>query len=134
MTTGSDNEYGGFVPPRKIEPSFGLAALRSWASGDEASATIATAVRYSLQFLAEDSPGRSVEVRVPPCGAVQCIDGPRHTRGTPPNVVEMAPAIWLGLVSGRLSWADCLAEGTISASGARADLEVFLPLPIAGLG
>ena len=67
--------------------------------------TLALAVRYSLQLLAEQSPGGAVEVRVPPFGAVQCIEGPKHTRGTPPNVVETDAATWLAHAPGSLDWA-----------------------------
>ncbi|WUH99024.1 sterol carrier family protein [Spirillospora sp. NBC_00431] len=87
------------------------------------------AVRFLLDRLAELAPGRSVEVRVPPYAAVQCIDGPHHTRGTPPNVVEMDAAAWIGLATGRLAWDDAVADGRVRASGARADLSEHLPLP-----
>lgn len=90
--------------------------------------TIATAVRYTLQLLAERAEGNTVEVRVPPFGAVQCIPGPRHTRGTPPNVVEMDAETWLALAAGRLGWADALESGTVHASGQRADLSEYLPV------
>ena len=90
--------------------------------------TTATAVRYLLQLLAERAPGNTVEVRVPPFGAVQCIPGPRHTRGTPPNVIETDAATWLALASGRLSWSDGLASGSVHASGQRATLDGLLPL------
>lgn len=93
-------------------------------------ATLGLAVRYSLQALAESSPGNSVEVRVPPFGAVQCVEGPRHTRGTPPNVIEAAPAVWLALVTGRLGWAEAIEQGRVHASGSRADLSDLLPLPL----
>ena len=73
------------------------------------------------------APGNSVEVRVPPFGVTQCIPGPRHTRGTPPNVVETDASTWLSLVTGRLSWADALADGAVQASGQRADLSGLLP-------
>jgi hypothetical protein len=86
------------------------------------------AVRATLSALAAKVPGRSVEVRVPPYGAVQCVGGPRHTRGTPPNVVEMDPPTWLELATGRTSWAEAVAAGRIRASGVRADLSGFLPL------
>lgn len=88
------------------------------------------AVRFLLDRLAELAPGRSVEVRVPPYAAVQCIDGPHHTRGTPPNVVEMDAATWIALATGRAAWADAVADGRVRASGARADLSGRLPLPI----
>ncbi|RFS82138.1 hypothetical protein D0T12_28245 [Actinomadura spongiicola] len=88
------------------------------------------AVRFLLDRLAELAPGRSVEVRVPPYAAVQCIDGPHHTRGTPPNVVEMDAATWIGLATGRLYWNDAVEDGRVRASGARADLSGHLPLPV----
>lgn len=86
------------------------------------------AVRHLLDVLAARAPGRSVEVRVPPYAAVQCVEGPRHTRGTPPNLVELDPRTWLELATGRLSWSAALAEGRVSASGTRADLSGLLPL------
>lgn len=90
--------------------------------------TLALAVRYSLQLLAEEAPGGTVEVRVPPFGAVQCIEGPKHTRGTPPNVVETDVTTWLALATGNLSWADARAAGRVHASGQRADLGDVLPI------
>lgn len=86
------------------------------------------AVRHLLEELAARAPGRTVEVRVPPYAAVQCVAGPRHTRGTPPNVVETDPRTWLELATGRLAWSDAMAGGRISASGSRADLTDHLPL------
>jgi hypothetical protein len=86
------------------------------------------AVTHLLDLLAADAPGRAVEVRVPPYAAVQCVEGPRHTRGTPPNVVEMAPVTWVLLAAGRLAWPDAVAAGRVSASGPRADLSGLLPL------
>ncbi|MFB9308436.1 hypothetical protein BJY17_002097 [Agromyces hippuratus] len=90
--------------------------------------TLALAVRYSLQLLAEEAPGGTVEVRVPPFGAVQCIEGPKHTRGTPPNVVETDVTTWLALATGSLSWVDARAAGRVHASGQRADLGDVLPI------
>ena len=90
--------------------------------------TIATAVRYTLQLLAEKAEGNTVEVRVPPFGAVQAIEGPRHTRGTPPNVIEMNAATWLALSTGTEAWAAALHDGRIAASGQRADLTDHLPI------
>jgi hypothetical protein len=87
------------------------------------------AVRFLLDRLVAAAPGRSVEVRVPPYAAVQCIEGPRHTRGTPPNVVEMDAKTWIGLATGRMSWADAVETGAVRASGARADLRDHLPVP-----
>ena len=79
-------------------------------------------MRYLLQLLVEKAPGNSVEVRVPPFGAVQVVEGPRHTRGTPPNVVETDPATWIALATGEEQWADAAAAGRILASGIRADV------------
>ncbi|MBC7518222.1 MAG: hypothetical protein H7248_04965 [Microbacteriaceae bacterium] len=90
--------------------------------------SLATAVRYLLQLLADTVPGNTVEVRVPPFGAIQCIEGPTHTRGTPPNVVETDAATWLRLATGALSWPEARARGSVSASGQRADLSDFLPI------
>jgi hypothetical protein len=89
---------------------------------------LAEAVRTLLRALAAAAPGRAVEVRVPPYGAVQCGEGPRHARGTPPNVVETDPVTWVRLATGRLSWPQALAEGRLRASGTRTDLSAHLPL------
>jgi hypothetical protein len=86
------------------------------------------AVRALLAELARVAPGRSVEVRVPPFGAIQCMAGPRHTRGTPPNVVETDPLTWLLVATGRLTWADAVSSGRVQASGVRTDLSAHLPL------
>lgn len=88
----------------------------------------ADAVRTSLRWLAQQNPGKAVEIRVPPFGAVQAIGGLTHTRGTPPNVIETDPATWVGLVIGDVAWADARADGRIRASGTRADLSALLPL------
>lgn len=92
---------------------------------------LGTACRTLADILAEEHPGRSVEVRVPPSVAVQCgtgSDGPTHTRGTPPNVIESDPMIFLRLAIGRLTWEAAEAEGLVSASGQRADLSGVLPV------
>jgi hypothetical protein len=103
-----------------------LAALANGRTPDRA--TLRDAVRTTLSMLAAKVPGRSVEVRVPPYGAIQCVGGPRHTRGTPPNVVEMDPPTWLELATGRTTWAAAVAAGRVRASGTRADLSPYLPL------
>jgi Bacterial SCP ortholog len=92
------------------------------------------AVGYTLGLLAARAPGRSVEVRIPPFAAVQCVPGPRHTRGTPPNVIETDPLTWLELATGRLDWAGALATGMVRASGQRADISAYLPLVAVGPG
>lgn len=86
------------------------------------------AVKRTLAQLAKSSPGRAIEVRVPPYAAVQCGAGPSHTRGTPPNIVEMAASTWLALAEGSQTWEQALGAGQICASGARADLSLWLPL------
>jgi hypothetical protein len=126
------------VSRRRIDIEEGRAALAAWleagvpASDVPASgvprAVTATAVRYSLEEVTARAPGNSVEVRVPPFGVTQCVEGPRHTRGTPPNVIECDAATWLAMVTGRLSWADAVASGKVAASGLRADLSQLLPL------
>ncbi|WP_329518761.1 sterol carrier family protein [Spirillospora sp. NBC_01491] len=104
--------------------------LAAYDAGAEPSRPVVKgAVRFLLDRLAELAPGRSVEVRVPPYAAVQCVDGPHHTRGTPPNAVEMDAATWIALATGRLAWTDALDDGRVRASGARADLSGHLPLP-----
>ncbi|MTE23944.1 sterol carrier family protein [Microbacterium sp. ZXX196] len=115
--------------PRKIDMATGRDALDAVAAQVAPARTdLATAVRYLLQLLEERAPGKSVEVRVPPFGAVQVVDGPAHTRGTPPNVVETDPATWVALATGRETWADAWADGRISASGTRADISHLLPV------
>jgi hypothetical protein len=91
-------------------------------------AALRVAVSYTLGLLAQRAPGRSVEVRIPPLAAVQCVPGPRHTRGTPPNVVETDPLTWLDLATGRLGWVVAVASGRVRASGLRADISGYLPL------
>ncbi|MEO3846106.1 sterol carrier family protein [Streptomyces sp. B8F3] len=89
---------------------------------------VAAAVRVLADALAAKSPGAAVEVRIPPYAAIQCIEGPRHTRGTPPNVVETDPLTWIRLATGRTEWAAAREEGSVAASGERADLTDVLPV------
>ncbi len=86
------------------------------------------ACRALAHELAARVPGRTVELRVPPYCAVQCVAGPRHTRGTPPNVVEVDPLAWVRLAVGSLAWADAARDGRVRASGERSDLSAHLPL------
>ncbi|MGH3753320.1 MAG: sterol carrier family protein [Pseudonocardiaceae bacterium] len=106
-------------------------AVDAWLAGDGAEpgrAEVGRAVRLSLRALAEVAPGATVEVRVPPFAAVQCVAGPRHTRGTPPNVIETDPRTWLELATARLTWPEAIAQARVTASGPRADLSAWLPL------
>lgn len=89
---------------------------------------ILESVKATLALLVERNPGRAIEVRIPPYAAVQCGEGPTHTRGTPPNVIEMDADTWLALASGDTTWATAMQIGKINASGARADLTDYLPL------
>jgi len=119
------------VVTRRTDPEAGRSALGSWASEPEAAgrAVLAPAVRHTLEMFAEEYPGGAVELRVPPYAAVQAIAGTRHTRGTPPAVVETDAATWLALVSGDLDWEQAAADGRVRASGERSDLSELLPLP-----
>lgn len=123
------------MPARKAIPiSDGAAAIRSWCELRESTprSSLALAVRFTLQVLAEEYPGGAVELRVPPFGAVQIIEGTSHTRGTPPAVVEMDASTWMRLAAGELSWSEGRAKGGgVSASGERSDLSTILPVPIA---
>ena len=113
-------------------------AVTPWLDDDEtaarpARAALAAAVRTTTAALAGELPGRAVEVRVPPFAAVQCVEGPRHTRGTPPNVVETDPRTWLELATGRSTWEAAMAGGRVRASGTRAS-EVAAALPVVRSG
>lgn len=89
---------------------------------------LAIASRALAEFFAAQAPGRSVELRIPPFVAVQAVPGLRHTRGTPPNVVETDPLTWVRLATGRSAFADAVAAGVVRASGTRADLTAYLPV------
>lgn len=117
----------------RIDPVAGASAMREALAALDAEtaaprAVTATAVRYLLQLLGDREPGATVEVRVPPFGAVQFREGLSHTRGTPPNVVETDAATFLRLASGSLSWADAVDGALVAASGSRADLVGYLPI------
>jgi hypothetical protein len=121
------------VPPRRRDPAAVEGAVAAVLSALDdgaapARADLALAVRGLAERLAERAPGRHVEVRVPPFTAVQCVEGPRHTRGTPPNVVEAEPLAFVLLCAGRLPWADAVADGRVRTWGDRADLRAWLPL------
>jgi hypothetical protein len=116
-------------PKRRTDVAAGRAALDGWRAGGQVDrTTLATAVRYTLEELADRAPGHTLEVRVPPFGVTQCLEGPRHTRGTPPNVIEADAETWLSLVTGLISWTDARTTGRVHASGERADLSGWLPL------
>jgi Bacterial SCP ortholog len=117
--------------PRRLIPASAAdvrRALALRAEGTAGRAELKTLTKHYLALLQERAPGASVEVRVPPYAAVQVIEGVRHTRGTPPAVVETDAATWLALATGELSWDDAMAAGRVRASGERTDLSVHLPL------
>jgi hypothetical protein len=114
-----------------------VAAVMDWLRDETAPApqrqALARAVRLTARALAADAPGSSVEVRIAPFVAVQCVSGVRHTRGTPPNVVEADPRTWLLLTTGLRSVRDTVADGTLRLSGSRADgIAAWLPLVALG--
>jgi hypothetical protein len=124
---------------KKLDPAAARAAVLEvldWVRDEEAAAApsrqqLAAAVRGTARLLEADAPGHSVEVRVPPFAAVQCIEGPRHTRGTPPNVIECAPRGWLRLALGFVSFDEAQDGGLVDASGTRVG-EVGKRLPVIG--
>ena len=109
---------------RQADPATVAAAL----AGDRSPADLKLLTKHFLAALSDRAPGASVEVRVPPYAAVQVIPGVRHTRGTPPAVVELDADTWVALAAGELTWADAEQSGRVRASGERADLSPYLPL------
>ncbi|MEX3504536.1 sterol carrier family protein [Corynebacterium sp. LK2510] len=111
-------------------------AIAPWLRGEvdqtPARALLADACRRTARTLAAELPGHSVELRVPPFVAVQCVDGPRHTRGTPPNVVECDAETWLRLAAGLSTLEEEIAQGRVDVSGSRAG-EVAAGLPVIAL-
>ena len=125
------------VPMPKISDADGRTALMTVRDALGAGQTpdrtqLALTSRWLLQRLERESPGNSVEVRVPPFGAVQFVEGPRHTRGTPPNVVEMDARTFVALATGSLAWVAGVSAGAIRASGIRSDISAFFPLNLGG--
>jgi len=120
-------------PPRRRDPAEVEAAVAAVLGALDAGTApprpaLALAVRGLADRLAERAPGRHVEARIPPYAAVQCVEGPRHTRGTPPNVVEAEPLAFVELCTGRLEWQSAVADGRVRTWGDRADLSPWLPL------
>ena len=118
------------MPLPKIPTETGNAALVAVSMGEDAKEYLATATRFVLQELNRISPGRSVEVRVPPYGAVQIVEGPGHTRGTPSNVIELSPVTLVALAVGSVTWDEAINSGAVIASGNRVDLSKMFPLEI----
>ncbi len=127
-----DVRLADFLATRAVEGvvhGLDLAAATGTPPAAEPTA-VSAAVRLLAGVLVRRAPGRSVELRVAGTGGVaaQCVEGPRHTRGTPPNAVETDPASWLELATGRLWWDEAVRDGRLQASGSRADLSAYLPL------
>ena len=118
------------MPRRRIDPIEGMAAVRAWTEqgGAAPRSVVMTAVRFTLEELGALHPGRAVEVRVPPAGAVQILPGTTHRRGTPPAVVETDAGTWLALATGSLTWVAACGDGLVQASGERTDLSDYLPI------
>ena len=117
------------IPAEALRAAVG--PVREWLAGEAEQpprVVVGAAVKTAARWLAQHVPGRSVELRVPPHVAVQCIEGPRHTRGTPGAVVELPPELWIDLALGRVAWADARQSGKLRASGERTDLSALLPL------
>lgn len=121
--------YDGSDDDRALRRAALVAVLEAKEAGIEPQRPVLRgAVRYLLDLLVAAAPGKSVEVRVPPYAAVQCVEGPRHTRGTPPNVIEMDADTWIALATGALTWDEAAHDGLVRASGSRADLSPLLPI------
>jgi hypothetical protein len=117
------------VPLPRIDAERGRAAIVEVRSGLGDRDSIAVAVRFILQEFARIAPGKSVEVRVPPHGAVQIVEGLGHTRGTPPNVIELDASTLVALAVGDETWDAAVDRGAVRASGTRATLTELVPLP-----
>jgi hypothetical protein len=118
------------VPARlkPSDPSTVAEALGRVRAGEAGKDELRLLTKHYLALLEAKAPGRSVEVRVPPYAAVQCIAGVRHTRGTPPAVVETDAATWIAVATGELAWTDAVDAARVRASGERTDLTPYLPL------
>ncbi len=115
---------------RQADPDEVADALARLEAGQDERTDLRLLVKHFLAVLEERVPGRSVELRVPPYAAVQVVPGVRHTRGTPPAVVELDARTWIDLATGATDWATASAEGRVRASGERTDLSAHLPLGV----
>jgi hypothetical protein len=113
---------------RPADPAAVAGARARLDAGEPEKGDLRLLTKHYLALLEARAPGRSVEVRVPPYAAVQVVEGVRHTRGTPPAVIETDADTWIALATGALSWADAFAAARVRASGERADLSAYLPL------
>ena len=112
----------------RLQPQDPAAVAEALGRGERSKADLRLLTKHFLARLSERAPGRSVEVRVPPYAAAQVVEGVRHTRGTPPAVIELDPLTWIALATGETTWHEAVREGRVRASGQRADLTPYLPL------
>ena len=112
----------------RLQPQDPAAVAEALGRGERSKADLRLLTKHFLARLSERAPGRSVEVRVPPYAAAQVVKGVRHTRGTPPAVIELDPLTWIALATGETTWHEAVREGRVRASGQRADLTPYLPL------
>ena len=113
---------------RPADPAEAAAATARFRAGGREPADLRLLTKHTLALLVADAPGAAVEIRVPPYAAAQAIPGTRHTRGTPPAVVETDADTWVALALGDLSWADAVDQGRVRASGERSDLSGYVPV------
>lgn len=117
--------------PARLKPADAAdvaAALDRVRAEEPAKADLRLLTKHFLAVLEQRAPGRSVEVRVPPYAAVQCVEGVRHTRGTPPAVIETDAETWIALATGGMTWPEAVDQARVRASGERTDLSAYLPL------
>jgi hypothetical protein len=114
--------------PARLRPADPAAVAEALGRDEWAPADLKLLSKHFLALLADRAPGRSVEVRVPPYAAAQVVAGVRHTRGTPPAVVETDPRTWVELATGIVDWSTAVDQGRVRASGERTDLAPYLPL------
>ncbi len=112
----------------RLRPEAPDAVAQALARPERSPEDLRLLTRHFLAVLSQRAPGRSVEVRVPPFAAAQVVEGVRHTRGTPPAVIELDPETWVELATGRTTWTEAVETGRVRASGERADLSPYLPL------
>ena len=113
---------------RPADPEVAARALERFRAGGRDKEDLRLLTKHLLALLSAKAPGGAVEVRVPPYAVTQCLEGTRHTRGTPPAVVETDPVTWIELAVGQVTWADAAEHGRLTASGERSDLGPLLPL------
>jgi len=113
---------------RPVDPALVGPALTRFHDGAAGPDDLRLLTKHLLALLVAKAPGGAVEVRVPPFAVAQCLAGTRHTRGTPPAVVEMDPVTWIGLATGELAWADAARDARLVASGERSELGFLMPL------